>query len=139
MPVYRFRCATHGDFEVVQSMHDTTAAVPCPVEIDPVAGPCLAVSPKVLGVCLIQRAGLPSAGAGIQEFVDRERTWAKNHPAYRRLRAEGLRPKSIDSSAELEARADTRTEIEMGRVMPKKSVELGQALSSEILGHDCTV
>ena len=47
--------------------------------------------------------------------VAREKRWAKDMPAYKRLRADGLQPRHIDGSASFEAKARDRIEIEDGR------------------------
>jgi len=49
----------------------------------------------------------------------REQQLARDRDAYRRLRAEGLQPRTVEGSAEIEATADHRHEIEMGHVFPK--------------------
>lgn len=44
------------------------------------------------------------------------RNWDKDMPAYKRLRKNGLQPKQIDGSAELEKKANTKVEVETGRL-----------------------
>ena len=60
----------------------------------------------------------------------REKRWAKDMPAYKELRAQGLQPPRIDGSAELAARAETRFEIETGHVMEGKAAEIKTALDA---------
>lgn len=53
-----------------------------------------------------------------------ERRWQRDMPAYKRLRDNGLQPRAIDGSADLETRASTQQEVEMGTIfqpeeMPK--------------------
>jgi hypothetical protein len=48
-----------------------------------------------------------------------ERRWEKDMPAYKRLRQNGLQPKGIDGSAQLETRANDRLEVEMGHLLNK--------------------
>lgn len=48
----------------------------------------------------------------------REPQLARDRDAYARLRREGLQPRTVAGSAELEATADHRHEIEMGHVFP---------------------
>lgn len=50
-----------------------------------------------------------------------EKRWEKDLPAYKRLRKDGLQPKSTQHAHELEARATTQREIEMGRIISKKA------------------
>lgn len=49
------------------------------------------------------------------EAIAREKSWDKDIPAYKRLRAEGLQPKHIDGSASFEVGARDRIEIEDGK------------------------
>lgn len=46
-----------------------------------------------------------------------EQRWERDRPAYKRLRQEGLQPKTIRGSADIEARAETRLEVETGHLM----------------------
>lgn len=58
--------------------------------------------------------------ASAQETIateERQKRWDRDMPAYARLRAEGLQPPQIDGSAELEAKARSKTEVEMGEIM----------------------
>lgn len=48
------------------------------------------------------------------ETADRESRWDEDMAAYLRLRRDGLQPKTIDGSAEAEARGDSKMEIEAG-------------------------
>lgn len=48
----------------------------------------------------------------------REKRWDVDLPAYKRLRREGLQPKSIDGAKDLEAKATDRLEIDMGHILP---------------------
>jgi hypothetical protein len=45
-----------------------------------------------------------------------ERRWARDMPAYYRLRMQGLQPPRVDGSAALEARGVDRFEIEYGKL-----------------------
>ncbi len=47
----------------------------------------------------------------------REERWDRDMPAYKRLRQEGLQPSGIDGAATLEARAESKVEIETGRLL----------------------
>jgi len=51
-------------------------------------------------------------GAKVAEINQRAKNWDKDMPAYKRLRANGVQPKSIDGAAALEARASTVAEVE---------------------------
>jgi hypothetical protein len=57
------------------------------------------------------------AGASHARWVnDTERRWSKDMAAYKRLVNDGLQPPKIDGCAVLESKAETRTEVESGRV-----------------------
>lgn len=49
-----------------------------------------------------------------------EKQWDRDMPAYQRLRHNGIQPKRIDDSAELEQRAEDQFEIEMATIVPKE-------------------
>lgn len=81
---------------------------------------------KVLSISVTVR---PSAQASM------EGRWDRDMPAYSRLRMNGLQPPRIDGCAELEGRASTQQEVEMGRIfaraeMPK--VAEGMELAREM-------
>jgi hypothetical protein len=63
---------------------------------------------KLLSVGVMRRTGTTT----------REQQLAKDRDAYKRLRAEGLQPRTVAGSADLEATADHRHEIEMAHVFP---------------------
>lgn len=58
--------------------------------------------------------------------------WAKDMPAYRRLREDGLQPPRIDGCAELEAKASEKTQVEMGVLYDAKKVREGDRLSRDL-------
>jgi hypothetical protein len=62
----------------------------------------------------------------------REPQLDKDRSAYRRLRSEGLQPRMVIGSAELEATMDHRFEAEMGHVFPKDDFPDRRALVSRI-------
>lgn len=55
-------------------------------------------------------------GAVVAQTERTARNWDKDMPAYKRLRKNGLQPKQIDGSAEIEKRAETKVEVETGRL-----------------------
>lgn len=65
-------------------------------------------------------------GSEVAKINERARNWDKDMPAYKRLRQNGLQPKSIDGSAALEAKAETAAQVE-GRVDVEKLVSRGIA------------
>jgi hypothetical protein len=85
----------------------------------------------------IAPSATPTRGGGAEaaSINAREDRWAKDMPAYRRLRHNGLQPDRIDGSAELEMRANDRFDITLGRVVPpeeKARVQEGMALAKEM-------
>ena len=67
---------------------------------------------------------MPTRHPGSQAVEDREKRWAKDMPAYKRLRQQGLQPKTIDGAAHIEAKAETRFEVESGQVLPGQAKKL---------------
>jgi hypothetical protein len=58
-----------------------------------------------------------------------EDQWSKDLPAYARLRKEGKRPPHTIGAAELEARANTDREVNMGRLIhPSAWSQVGNAI-----------
>jgi hypothetical protein len=75
----------------------------------------------------------PQAAAGARM----EAQMAVDHPAYRRLRANGLKPPSTVGAAALEAQATTAFEIEAGQILPnvkskERQIREGMDISREI-------
>ena len=54
-------------------------------------------------------------GEYAMEIRKRDRDFAVDNAAYRRLRAEGLQPRGVNKSAMAEKLADNKAEIELGR------------------------
>lgn len=65
-------------------------------------------------------------GQSVAEINQRAKNWDKDMPAYKRLRKNGVQPKSIDGAAALEARASTVAEVE-SRPNIEKLIERGVA------------
>lgn len=65
------------------------------------------------------RTGMNSTttrGAKVESINQTERSWNVDMPAYKRLRADGLQPKSIDGAAEVEKKAKESWQVESGIV-----------------------
>lgn len=60
-----------------------------------------------------------SRGQQVEQINKTERGWNKDMPAYKRLRANGLQPKSIDGAAEVEKKAKESWQVETG-ILPNK-------------------
>lgn len=65
----------------------------------------------------------------------REKRWAVDMPAYKRLRAHGYQPPRIDGSAELERKAETRFEIESGQIHDQRQLSEAVSIVEDSLGH----
>jgi hypothetical protein len=91
--------------------------------------------PCARGCCDTQAEHFKSVQLGKVEKSEQskmEKRWQKDHPAYKRLRANGLQPKHVDGSAEMEQRAETKLEIEMGRIFDGKQAQTAARIGSEI-------
>ena len=73
---------------------------------------------------------LPTRHAVSSAVEAREKRWAKDMPAYKALRAQGLQPPRIDGSAKLMAHAETRFEVESGQILPGQSKKIEAAVSA---------
>lgn len=69
-------------------------------------------------------------GAEANAVDAREKRWAKDMPAYKRLRQQGIQPKTIDGAARLEAEAETRFEIESGQLLPGQAKNIEDAVNT---------
>jgi hypothetical protein len=67
-----------------------------------------------------------SRGQKVEEINQRAKGWDKDMPAYKRLRQQGLQPRSVDGSARLESTAKTEAQVE-GRVDIESLVKRGVA------------
>lgn len=117
MPTYRWRCtATTNqimahEWDAWQSIKDDSVPV-CPT--------CGATAVKVLTPPNISVWATPNKGGQAKYDMDREARFDKDGPAYRRLRHDGMQPKSIERCARIEQGAETKLEVEMGKRIPKE-------------------
>lgn len=77
--------------------------------------------PEPLDDCIVCKAVTVSVNrAAVTKIEDgREARLSKDLAAYKRLRRDGLHPKQIDGSANLEGKVDSQFDIDLGRVIPK--------------------
>lgn len=54
----------------------------------------------------------PTRSGRVLQQMDSDKRFAKDGPAYKRLRKEGLQPERIDGCAEIEAKAETKAQVE---------------------------
>ena len=73
---------------------------------------------------------MPTRHPGSQAVEAREKRWEKDMPAYKRMRQQGLQPKTIDGSAHIEAKAETRFEVESGQVLPGQAKKIETAVNA---------
>lgn len=71
---------------------------------------------KALTIQLTPSAAPTSADASLAKMKAEEKTLTEDGEAYKRLRRDGFQPKNINGSAQLEAQAGTRYEIESGQL-----------------------
>lgn len=84
----------------------------------------------------IAASALPTRGSStVAQLEAKERQWARDMPAYRSMRQQGLQPKSIDGAADLAARASTEMEIESGHLLPtKKQQQTARSVLEDMAG-----
>jgi hypothetical protein len=62
-------------------------------------------------------------GKDVDAINQTERNWNKDMPAYKRLRANGLQPKQIDGSADVEKRATEGWQVQTGILPDRKHLQ----------------
>lgn len=125
MPDYLYDCSAHGPFHHFWSIRADSSQAPCPA--------CWRVCRKVIQVPYVNVA------ERTREVNATEARWSKDMAAYKRMHDQGLRPGRIDGSALMEAKANSRTELEMMRLAPNaQAVKDGNEVSSEVFGRDLT-
>ena len=80
---------------------------------------------KVAGVAFGSNS-TTTRGGRVADINRTERQWNVDMPAYKRLRQDGLQPRSVDGAADLEKRATTEAQVE-GRVDVERLVKRGIA------------
>lgn len=126
-PFYQFRCEDHGDTDEYRSMRD--AIVPCDCW-------CGKTMVRVFVMPHISAELTPAKRPETVAANARERLWAVDRDAYKRIRQDGIQPRSVLGAAELEKHAETKTEIEMGKIMPSRWVKEGVDMSQDLVGKD---
>lgn len=64
----------------------------------------------------IAPSATPTRSPRAADIKQADAAFERDGAAYRRLRADGLQPRTIEGAATLEAGADTKTDVEMGWV-----------------------
>lgn len=70
---------------------------------------------KIAGIS-ISSAAMPGRKSESHRINETEKQWHKDMDAYKRLRQDGLQPKKIDGSANVEAKATEKYQVETGLV-----------------------
>lgn len=123
MPTYRHRCPTHGDWDQWQSIRDSSRLT-CP--------DCGTEAARVMVPPLISVYATPNKGADARAVDAREGRWDRDMPSYKALRRNGLQPRGIDGAHELEAKAQSQLEVEMGDLIPKEKLNLAADVNAEL-------
>lgn len=73
----------------------------------------------------ISATATPSRSGPVVAKLQKDKDFSQDGAAYKRLRSQGLQPRRIDGSAEIEAKASTRVEVESGKILnPRKKRQL---------------
>jgi putative FmdB family regulatory protein len=108
MPRYDYKCDNCRTItEVIQSFVDDALTI-CAVCNGPIS--------KYYGNINFAPSAMPTRNSDAATRNAHEKQLEKDLPAYARLRKEGMQPKSTVGAAELEARAESRFEVEYGTV-----------------------
>lgn len=132
MPTYMYLCKKAHRTEAWRSIHtENLKQYECEV--------CGGDADLVFSSPAIAADALPNKRHGVRSIEATERKWDVDMPAYKRLRKEGLQPRSVDGAAMAEAQAQHPLEIDMGRPLGKeKDIRRAQEISSELLNKDVT-
>lgn len=77
--------------------------------------------------CHLQTVQLGNVEAPPERNIEKQ--WERDLPAYKRLRQNKLQPPRTQGAAELEARARTQREVELGRIInPTAWAQVGHAI-----------
>ena len=134
MPVYVYRCLDCGLSHEVRHGFDETYESNC--------DGCGGVIRKYFGEVYIAASATPTRGRHDGKEIDwsgskaKERTKEEDMAAYKRLRSDGVQPKSIDGAAQMERDASTRHEITAGTLLqgPKSEKKRKERTLNDVLG-----
>ena len=73
--------------------------------------------------CRVQSVQFESANPRAIEVRKRDRDFDRDAAAYKRLRKEGIQPRGVDKSAQLEASINHKTEAQLGRSLHKDEIK----------------
>lgn len=132
MPTYRHRCPKGHETLEWRSIHqETVREIPCPE--------CGRVAPMILASPAIAAEALPNKKHGVIAKNQQERQWHRDMDAYKRLRTNGVQPRGIDGSGDLEQSCNSPIEFEIGKPLGKeKDVRRAEEITSELFDQDVT-
>ncbi|MAU65080.1 MAG: hypothetical protein CL882_03565 [Dehalococcoidia bacterium] len=134
MPIYNYRCLDCGlSHEIRHGFYET---------YDGVCDACEGVVRKYFGDVYIAASATPTRGMHDGKAIDwagtktKEREKERDMAAYKRLRSEGIQPKSINGSAKMEREAATSHEIKAGTLLqgPKSEKKRKERALNDVLG-----
>lgn len=131
MPRYRYRCGIDGDVEIELKVRDVHKPVYCQT--------CGMLMVRVFVMPNVSATAQPNRRADTAAQVESERQLGRDRDAYKRLRRNGLQPKTLTGAAHLERHAETKHEVEMGRIMPTKLVREVVDLAQHVVQKDLEV
>jgi putative FmdB family regulatory protein len=123
MPTYRYRCPGCGDFERWRPIREPSETCECG---------CGQTAAKVMVPPLISTNALPNKGAAAKRMLARDAREDKDMWAYKRLRDDGLQPPRIDGCSLIEKNADDPLEVEMGRKIPRDTLNQSKEVLAEL-------
>ena len=134
MPIYVYRCLDCGLSHEIRHGFDET--------YDGVCDACRGVVRKYFGEVHISASATPTRGMHEGKAIDwsgskaKERDKERDMAAYKRLRSEGIQPKSIDGAAKMEREATTSHEIKAGTLLqgPKSEKKRKERALNDVLG-----
>lgn len=82
-------------------------------------------------------SSMPSRGTGesVGQTVQREKQLHKDRDAYKRLRADGLQPSSVDGSAHVESGVKDQLEIDYKVAIPKSELPRLKEIQAEVVSN----
>tara|TARA_Y100000401_G_scaffold93382_1_gene79640 strand:- start:162 stop:572 length:411 start_codon:yes stop_codon:yes gene_type:complete len=134
VPIYCYRCLDCGLSHEIRHGFDET--------YDGVCDACKGVVRKYFGEVHIAASATPTRGMHDGKAIDwsgskaKERDKERDMAAYKRLRSEGIQPKSIDGAAKMEREASTSHEIKAGTLLqgPKLEKKRKERALNDVLG-----
>jgi len=134
VPIYCYRCLDCGLNHEIRHGFDET--------YDGICDSCGGVVRKYFGEVHIAASATPTRGMHDGKAIDwsgskaKERDKERDMAAYKRLRSEGIQPKTVDGAAKMERDASTSHEITAGTLLqgPKSEKKRKERALNDVLG-----